>query len=318
LKVPVSQRPSFSRVAGQQGETQYTSTRNLLAIVTYRRLLLVSLVIVGLFGSAMISPSSSDRDGTPPGDRVVAPDETTTALWPHTSRSRSVDGRTLAPNVIVYGQPDRVKRAFVRRSDANWTTIDGDAAVGEPDWESARGAARYTCVRTVDGDGRWVRSAYQLGTGTYLGSRVHVRTYTSPAGPVRRGTADQSCRPRCRCPWCGHLRRTGVPGGLAETVRGAAVSVRARWTTRHLAHARTRPPDDPALLAAAGLGVGIVLETGSIGVDTVPANLVFHRVALVGAVGLFTLGVARGDRRSLLAGVVAWLAFLAAPLIGVV
>jgi hypothetical protein len=82
--------------------------------------------------------------------------------------------------------------------------------------------------------------------------------------------------------------------------------------------ARDRPATRTALLAAAGLGTGLVLDLGSVGVRVVPVRLALHRTALVGAIGLFALGVARGDRRIAGAGLAAWGGLLAASLAGLV
>jgi len=99
-------------------------------------------------------------------------------------------GRTLALNVVVRGEPDRVRRALEDRSGVDWTATEGDAeapvegvdGVDESPWRPARGAARHTYV-TPDRDapGEWGRAVYQLSTGTYLGSRVHVRAYPAPS-----------------------------------------------------------------------------------------------------------------------------------------
>jgi hypothetical protein len=119
------------------------------------------------------------------------------ALWPYTSRSRSVEGRTLAINVVVHGKNDRVHRALTRRTDADWDrTTDDNArdADAEPveaieidesgvEWRPARGAARYTYVVGPEATaGEWVRESYQLHDGDYLGSRYHVRAYAAPDG----------------------------------------------------------------------------------------------------------------------------------------
>jgi hypothetical protein len=82
--------------------------------------------------------------------------------------------------------------------------------------------------------------------------------------------------------------------------------------------ARGRPPTRAALLAAAGLGAAFVLDLGGVGVTAVPIQLALHRVALVGALGLFALGVAREDRRRVVLGAAAWVLVLAASLLGVV
>lgn len=160
-----------------------------------RRLLPVAflaLVALGLSAGFISSSSADDRAGTPAIDRLVQPGEAESSIWPYTSRSKSVEGRTLALNVVVYASPDQLRTALEHRSDVNWTETEGDAAVIEaerepaPDelsWQGVRGAARYTYV-TPDSNatGRWVQSEYQLGTGTYFGTRIHVRAYPSPSG----------------------------------------------------------------------------------------------------------------------------------------
>ena len=82
--------------------------------------------------------------------------------------------------------------------------------------------------------------------------------------------------------------------------------------------ARDRPPARTALLAAVGLGAGFVVDLSVVGVSVVPVRLVLHRTALVGALGLFTLGVAHSDRRTTAAGLAAWVGVLAASLVGLV
>jgi hypothetical protein len=153
--------------------------------VRYRRTL---LVVAGLFGAAFVDRGPAPDDGPPAEDQLVSPDGTASYIWPYTSRSRSVAGRTLAINVVVRGEPGRVRTALQDRSDVNWTTVEGDAdvtdeVVDQSPWRAARGAARYTYV-TSDPEvrGEWVRAEYQLGTGAYLGRRVHVRAYPTPSG----------------------------------------------------------------------------------------------------------------------------------------
>ena len=82
--------------------------------------------------------------------------------------------------------------------------------------------------------------------------------------------------------------------------------------------ARVRPAGRAAVLAAAGLGAGFVFGLSMVGVRVVPVRLVLRRTALVGALGLFTLGIARGDRRAAAAGLAAWIGVLAASLVGIV
>ncbi|WP_164471760.1 hypothetical protein [Halosimplex salinum] len=131
-------------------------------------------------GGDAVELADTDR---PTADRLVQPREGGSHLWPYTSRRRSVDGRTLALNVVVLGEPDRVRRVLEHRSDADWTGAEGDAAIGETPWRHASGATRYTYVADApDGDGQWVDATYQLGVGSYFTSRVHARAYPAPSG----------------------------------------------------------------------------------------------------------------------------------------
>jgi hypothetical protein len=82
-------------------------------------------------------------------------------VWPYTSRHRSVEGRTLAITVVVKGDAERVRAALVTRSDADWSAVAGDAAVGESPWRPARSAARFSYAAGDDpAAGHWIESAY--------------------------------------------------------------------------------------------------------------------------------------------------------------
>ncbi len=377
----------------------------------YRRvLLLVALVAAGLLGAAAVGPGPSPGDGAPSADRLVRPDGTGSYVWPYTSRRRSVDGRTLAINVVVRGEPERVRTALENRSGVDWTPIEGDATatdeiVDQSPWRAARGAARYTYV-TSDPEvrGQWVRAEYQLGTGAYLGRRVHVRAYPAPSGnwtalqahveywdwfrlrhtvtgvAEGRGFVERDLRDE---PFVGGITREyhGLGGGgsdgwltvvefpPAALLVGLALPVVGRYreyvadaalpvaivavvlgaraaglAAEGLAPtvdpklfaavlypvlaggtpavvallARGQPPTRAALLAGAGLGAAVVLDLGGVGVSTVPVRLALHRVALVGALGLFALGVAQEDRRRVVLGAAAWVLVLGASLLGVV
>lgn len=107
-------------------------------------------------------------------------------LWPFTSRARSFDTLTLPINLVVEGDPARVRSLLVYSTDARWDETDevwkeasseGDAAdpTGRT-WGSATGADRYTYVETESG-GFWADESMQLHEGTYFGSRIHLRLY---------------------------------------------------------------------------------------------------------------------------------------------
>jgi hypothetical protein len=105
-------------------------------------------------------------------------------VWPYTSKSQSVDKRTLALTVIVHGDTERTKRLLTDRSSLDWTAAEGDEPVLDTSpWHPARGATRYTYLMSERDDrGKWVHAEYQLSDGTYLGTRNHIRAYPSPSG----------------------------------------------------------------------------------------------------------------------------------------
>jgi|GEM_PF-185920 len=144
--------------------------------------------------------------GGPGGDaiRTVQPVPNGSELWPYTSKAEHFASRTLAVNVIAVGPGEHVRQEFRRQVEANWTTrVYQDPSANatragngttqnatervlevvdqEVVWLPAHGATRYTYVRSVDGEGRWLTESYQLYDGSYLGTRHHVRAYDSPA-----------------------------------------------------------------------------------------------------------------------------------------
>ena len=116
------------------------------------------------------------------------------------------------------------------------------------------------------------------------------------------------------------LAAEAVAPGLSPTPF-AAVGYAALALGPPALAARVAPGGRPrwtALLAAVGLGLALVADLALVGVARVPDRLLFHRVALAAALGLVTLGAAAGNRRLAGAGLLAWLAALAAALSGVV
>ena len=152
---------------------------------------LVCVVAVSLLGGAAIGgghgngdePAGVTDENRPPSERLVHPRDEASSLWPYTSRARSVEGRTLPLNVVVFGAPDRVRTVLESRSSTAWSSARHDGAVGETPWRAASGATRYTYVAgTPNGSGQWVDASYQLAVGSYFTSRVHVRAYPAPSG----------------------------------------------------------------------------------------------------------------------------------------
>lgn len=152
---------------------------------------LFSVLVVLVLGSLAIGYVSN------PGPRevsdppvLVEPTHDGGSLWPYVSRTQSFETRTLGINLVVRGDPDRVRRYFLRHDD--WRgrpRADAPAAAARPlvepgiAWRLAHGGPRFTYVEHADqrGDGGWVEATYQLHEGTYLGTRYHVRAYPSPA-----------------------------------------------------------------------------------------------------------------------------------------
>jgi len=132
------------------------------------------------------APTAKSSGATPPTEQLVSPEPEASRLWPYKSRTQSPDGRTLAINLVVTGEPDAVRRALTDRSGVDWSRVDDDGDVdiheSSTPWKPARGAARYSYVVSPNGSGQWVDATYQLGTGTYLGKCIHVRAYPAPSG----------------------------------------------------------------------------------------------------------------------------------------
>jgi len=166
-----------------------------------RRLLLVCglVVLAGAYllaGSVGFFPSDDpDREiATVEDDRLIQPAENGSYLWPYTSRSESVDGRTLAINVIIHGDTDRTLQALTDSEGLDWEEMDEQQEDADPDsynlsvqdgvdWDDADGSTRYSYIDSSPhgSEAQWLDESYQLHSGTYLGSRSHIRAYTSEA-----------------------------------------------------------------------------------------------------------------------------------------
>lgn len=369
------------------------------------RLGLLVVVILGLslLTSAVVTPNAATDSVPPSEDRLVQPSESS-YVWPYTSRSHSVEDRTLALTVIVEGDTERTHRLLTDRTAMNWTDAEDDEAVFDTSpWHSARGATRYTyLVSERDSRGEWVDSEYQLAVGSYLGSRVHLRAYPAPSGNwtafqphteywdwYRLRHTVTGVAPAAQYlesdlrgqPVVNDVNRVyyGHRGGGSDgwtTVVGLApaalvaiaalpVASRTQWDTDHVAFpltlvglvlgvrvagvavegffpgvtpklfaallypvlvagppllarqfARGMPANRAALLAITGLGAGLVLDMNALAVTKVSIDLVLHRAALVGSLGLFAHGTARGDSRLTRVAIGAWVVTLAAALFG--
>ncbi|MFC5367577.1 hypothetical protein [Salinirubrum litoreum] len=178
---------------------------------TRQRRLVVAVVLaatVSLVTAAVVPPEGDARSSPRDADSVrlvpVGADEES-RLWPFTGRERAFDSLTLPVNVVVEGDPGRVRALLVTGRDARWGPEQAEwqgvaperaAAVPADDdlpWRSATGAVRYVYVDTPGPGGRWLDETLQLHDGTYFGSRHHLRLYGAPPG-AGRWTAIQAHR----------------------------------------------------------------------------------------------------------------------------
>lgn len=155
-------------------------------------LALLAVLVAGTFGSFVITETvGGEYDAT--ADTVTLDDDNY-HLWLYTSREPSFEQRTLPINVIVYGDPSEIKRQLLEEGRSDWNETgkeQQDIAPAERsgvvnatsvEWEIAGGAQRYVNLVGPDGESMWLSEDYQLHDGDYLGSRHHVRAYTSPIG----------------------------------------------------------------------------------------------------------------------------------------
>lgn len=161
------------------------------------------LLIAALSGAIALDMKPLGASGAedPAEPRLIEPADNGTLLWPYTARATRHEARTLAINVVVRGDPDRIRTAMVDRSALNWTETSPEEEGAEAEtyaaefqagngtdepaefvfWDPARGSTRYVYVVEEDG-GRWLIESYQLHDGAYFGSRTHVRAYEDPQG----------------------------------------------------------------------------------------------------------------------------------------
>ncbi|MEF8779848.1 MAG: hypothetical protein V5A46_04140 [Haloferacaceae archaeon] len=164
------------------------------------------LAIAVAFGAGtLLEPATHD----PPAverveqESLIRPAENGSYLWPYTSSGETASGRTLAINLIVHGPDDAVRRSLTDSGSLEFEREEPEAggeaagAVGAAEgpggpavavdedglqWVDAHGARRYSYLDATPrgAEAAWRGEAYQLGAGTYLGERLHVRAYTHP------------------------------------------------------------------------------------------------------------------------------------------
>ena len=149
---------------------------------------LLAVVGVGLALSGFFSDGLDERPAPEVDEGALMEVDGEYQIWPYTSRSESVDGRTLAINVVFHDDGDTVRDALEAREEADWRETDDEETDAEPDlvrdivvrdWEDAHGSTRYTYFEGPSG-GAWVTESFELHNGEYLGSRDHIRAYESP------------------------------------------------------------------------------------------------------------------------------------------
>ncbi|ARS90498.1 hypothetical protein [Natrarchaeobaculum aegyptiacum] len=149
--------------------------------------LAASYLVAGGFVDPLPDPGEPE---TLDREQLIQPADNGSYLWPYTSRDRSTDEQTLAINLVVHGSDERVQRLLVGQEDLEWEELDPDEE-DEPEvyedaddqiqWDDAHGSTRYTYVDAAEHGGEriWIDESYQLHAGTYLGSRHHIRAYTT-------------------------------------------------------------------------------------------------------------------------------------------
>ncbi|WP_232702873.1 hypothetical protein [Halobacterium wangiae] len=152
-------------------------------------LVLVAVLAAGSVGSIVVA--EADSSGDDETLRSITLEGEDRHLWLFTSRGRTFDQPTLSVNVLVYGDPEDVRRRLVESNRGNWNETgagEQEVAVDESasalnstsvEWQVADGADRYVYLSDVEG-GAWLSEDYQIHDGSYLGSRHHVRAYTPP------------------------------------------------------------------------------------------------------------------------------------------
>jgi hypothetical protein len=244
------------------------------------------LVLAALGAAAVSGPSAPETGGAPPADRLVQPDGTDSAVWPYTSRRRSVTGRTLALNVVVRGDPERVRSLFLDETGPNWTRGQGDHGVVPSLWREAGGAARFSYVTPAPNvAGEWVPAAYQLHVGAYFGERVHVRAYPSLEGDWTGLQAHTEYWDWFR------LRHTVTGLAPAASFVERDLDGRRTVTDVHRQHHGLSGGRSSGWLTVIGVGAaGLVASTGAVSRRRLPLELLALPAAVVGIV----LGVRAG------------------------
>ncbi|MGM0448565.1 MAG: hypothetical protein ACQERM_10000 [Methanobacteriota archaeon] len=154
-------------------------------VVTLLVVVGVGLVLSGVFAGQTAEPAAQDVDD----DKLIEL-EGEYQLWPYTSRSTTVDGRTLAINVVFFADAETTRAAIEGDGDWEETSPNESEATADTeqvrefvarDWEDAYSSLRYSYVEGPAGN-VWLAETFELHEGSYLGIRDHLRAYESPDG----------------------------------------------------------------------------------------------------------------------------------------
>ncbi|EMA10847.1 hypothetical protein SAMN05443574_10258 [Haloarcula vallismortis] len=151
--------------------------------------LVAAITIVLLAGAVTIvepgTPGAPAERGQTP-TKLVEPKSGENVFWPYTSRSRSASGRTLAINVVVYGDTATVRGYLTRGQNPDWNLTEADEQDIDPgegpvtegnatngtlvEWGAATGSTRYLYVHdrtlTEDRAGEVIRRPYRASSYT--------------------------------------------------------------------------------------------------------------------------------------------------------
>lgn len=164
-------------------------------------LLLLALVVVGpLVASSYGSGQSAGSDAEAFAEAMeegrahtVAPHPNSTmAIWPYTSRSRSVEGATLPINVVVLEDVDLVRNMLIHRPDAHWedqrhglngSTGNSSTSVTEPTPVGAERAGNATPAASTPAPNGTAAPRTTNGTaGTPTATMAAIPTADGTAG----------------------------------------------------------------------------------------------------------------------------------------
>ena len=276
-----------------------------------RSLLLAALLLISIVAAVIAVPAAGAADGSaehaarPEVPHTVAPyPNSTSEIWPYTSRAHSVESATLPINVVVLAEAEVVRNVLVLRPDARWEnqtqSLNGSAGSGAaPEeeiapvavnatgvyWSDADGADRYTYVRELgSGEGRWIDETFQLHDGDYFGTRYHIRFYEVPDGETS-WTALQVHREHFD--WF-RLRHT--VGSLPRAQHYVETQFYGRW---YVADLEKRRFTDGGVLNSDGWATVVELRVPEGVRSSMPVAALLFGLAVVGSFGRLEPSVVR-------------------------